>query len=65
MSGELHQNSEEIINLHVLIRDYVCRDLCPGGRYCREMKCLKLFFCIAGEIEMKTEELHEGTGKKP
>lgn len=58
MSGELHQNTEAVINLHCLIRDKVCREVCPGGRYCRDMVCLEAFFRVAGQIEIMTEGQH-------
>lgn len=65
MSGELHPNSEAVINLHVIIRDKICEELCPGGRYCRNMACLQSFFMIAGQVEMKLEEQHEHIDKRP
>lgn len=55
--NEFHGNTEAVINLHVLIRDRICGDICPGGRYCRDMVCLEAFFRIAGQVEYKIEQL--------
>jgi hypothetical protein len=61
--NELHGNTEAIINIHVLIRDRICGDICPGGKYCRDLDCLERFFRQAGKIEMKMEELRNGDKK--
>lgn len=61
--SELHQNTESVINLHILIRDKVCREICDGNRFCRNMTCIKAFFDIAGQIENKTDEEHEHKNK--
>lgn len=53
MTGELNQNTEMVINLHCCIRDYICKEMCSGGRHCSNMICLKSFFEIAGQIELK------------
>ncbi len=60
MSGELHPMTESVINRHMLIRERICNDpdICPGGRYCRDMVCLESFFKVAGRAEIRMEELH-------
>jgi len=58
--SELHENNEVVINIHCLIRDKICRELCPGGRHCCDMVCLEAFFRVAGRIELKMEELNAG-----
>jgi hypothetical protein len=59
MNGELHQNPESVINLHLLIRDKICPE-CIGNKKCTDLECLDLMFRLAGKIENKIEESHVG-----
>jgi len=59
-TSKLHENTEAVIDLHIMIREKICRELCPGGKYCRDMVCLEAFFRVAGRIELKMEELNAG-----
>jgi len=55
MSGELYQQEDSIINLHLLIREKICHDICPGDRHCKNLECVEMMFKIAGQIELKIE----------
>lgn len=56
--SELHQNTETVINLHIMLRDYICSEICSGKKNCGNIICIESFLRIAGQIEMETEEIH-------
>jgi len=58
MSGELHQNTETVINLHIMMRDYICREICSGKKNCDNLICIESILRIAGQIEIETEGIH-------
>jgi hypothetical protein len=61
--NELHKKTELVADLHVLIRDKICDEFCPGGRHCKNMTCLHGFFEIAGEIENELFKGNENENK--
>jgi|WetSurMetagenome_2_1015567.scaffolds.fasta_scaffold02376_17 hypothetical protein len=39
-------------NLYILLRNYACKELCPGGSImCMNLECIELFLRQAGCIE--------------
>jgi hypothetical protein len=48
-------NLEMVINLHVCIRESICRGLCDGKKDCINLNCIESFIRIAAEIEKKYE----------
>lgn len=63
MHGELHQASDIQANIYMAMREHVCTVICPGGRKCKNLKCISAFFSIVGEIETKMEESNVRTDK--
>ena len=58
--NELHQVPENISDVIIMMREYVCRELCPGGRKCGDHDCLKMFFMIAKKIDTKMSQVYGG-----
>lgn len=50
-----NMNLEMAINLHVCIRETICRGLCDGKKDCVNLNCIESFIRIAAEIEKKYE----------
>jgi len=48
-------NPETTINLHMCIREAICRGLCDGKKDCVNLNCIESFVRIAAEIEKKYE----------
>ena len=48
-------NLETAINLHMCIRESICRGLCDGKKTCVNLNCIESFIRIAAEIEKKYE----------
>jgi len=48
-------NLETTINLHMCIREAICRGLCNGKKDCLNLNCVESFIRIAAEIEKKYE----------
>lgn len=64
--NDIKNNQTELsINLFIMMRDHICRELCPGGKYCANMICVESFFKIAGQIENKTEGKEDADKSRP
>ncbi len=50
---DCNSNIQAVINLHVLMRDFICGELCGGEKNCANLECIEYFFRIAGQIEKR------------